>query len=103
MVPGPGKNSEKSSKGASKILANATDQVVKSLKKVGDRMTPSKKSSGKEEVSRDDPSTLRDTSRGAVPKTPAGLHPGFHQTSTPRNPPRMSPGQSETPVGRNAT
>ena len=103
MVPGPGKNSEKSSKGASKILANATDQVVKSLKRVGDRMTPNKKSPGKEEVSRDDPSTLRDTSRGAVPKTPAGLNPGFRQTSTPRNPPRMSLGQGETPVGRNAT
>ena len=103
VVPGPGKNSEKSSKGANKILANATDQVMKSLKKVGDRMTPNKKSPGKEEVSRDDPSTLRDTSRGAVPKTPAGLNPGFRQTSTPRNPPRMSLGHGETPVGRNAT
>ena len=66
-------------------------------------MTPNKKNPGKEEVSKDDPSTLRDTSRDAIPKTPAGLNPGFRQTSTPRNPPRMSLGQGETPVGRSAT
>ena len=103
VVPAPGKSSEKSSKGASKIVANATGQVVKGLKKVGDLMTPNKRSPGKDEASRDDLSTLRDTSRDAVPKTPAGPSTGFRQTSTPKNTPKITFGQGETPVDRGAT
>ena len=103
VVPAPGKSSEKSSKGASKIMANATGQVVKSLKKVGDLMTPNKRSPGKDEASRDDLSTLRDTSRDAVHKTPAGPSTGFRQTSTPKNIPKLTFGQGETPVDRGAT
>ena len=103
VVPAPGKSSEKSSKGASKIVANATGQVVKGLKKVGDLMTPNKRSPGKDEASRDDLSTLRDTSRDVVHKTPAGPSTGFRQTSTPKNIPKLTFGQGETPVDRGAT
>ena len=100
LVPTPDKNSEKPPKGAGKILASATDQMVKSFRKVGERMTPNKKNIG---ATKDEASVLRDTPIGTLPKTPSGPNPALHPTSTPKSIPKRAFGQGESPTAKSNT
>ena len=101
VVATQSKSPERTPRGPNKILA-AADQVARSLRKVGDKMS-SKRNPGKDEGTKDEASevsALRDTPTGAIPKTPTGPGTPFQQTSTPRTGHQTTFGHDEMPEGQ---